>query len=171
MLTDTERRATNAQYMREHRQAWADAGFKPRQLMIHNLDREKVTAYADIIKYERMLKLINSNDKAAIEVAATRNIAKLPTYDVVEDFKTKVNNLNQNANAKAALTMFQAVQTYGKLHREHLAAARADEFDDAQAALAVAYGNLAHASYRLAKAYVSEVLEEQGAFSNDQENH
>lgn len=155
--TDTERKASAAEYMREHRAAWAAVGFKPSQVMLHKADRKKVTAYAELVKYERLLTLVKGNDEEAIDLAATRNTPKLPPYDVVEDFRERLANVD-NDGARSASQMFGAVRQYSKLHREHRAASNADEFDDQKAALAVVYGNLASAAFKVAKATVESAL-------------
>jgi hypothetical protein len=159
METDTERRASAAGYMREHRAAWRSAGFKPSQMMLHEADRKKVTAYMELVKYERLLTLVKGKDEEAVDLAATRNTPKLPPYDIVEDFRAKLENVDNDA-ARSANQLFGAVRHYSKLYREHKAASNLDEFDDEKAALAVVYGNLASAAFKLAKATVESALEE-----------
>ena len=158
MQTKTQERSVAAAYMREHRAAWRSAGFSPVSSMAHEDDKAKLTAFADVTKFEKMLSLVNADDPDAIDLAATRNSPRLPTFDMVEDVKEKAEKLSMlktsKGRANQAQSLLVAVRNYGTKHRDQLAVSRTDELDDKAKALSVIYANLATATYRLAEAMV-----------------
>jgi len=158
METRTTKAAEAAAYMREHRAAWRAAGFATMSSMVHEDDKPKLSAYSDLTKFEKLLSLVNADDDEAIDLAATRNTPKLPTFDMVEEVRDLADKLSKvgksKGNADMAQSLMRSVRNYGEKHRTHLAASKADEMDDKSRALAVIYGNLAVATYRLANAIV-----------------
>ena len=156
MKTETQTRADAAAYMREHRQAWRASGFAPMSSMVHEDDKPKLAAFADVTKFEKLLSLINADDAEAIDLAATRNTPRLPTFDMVEDVKDLAEKqllLNTTKGSAAhAQSLLGTVKNYSSKARKHKAASEADEMDDKSHALAVVYGNLTVATFKLADA-------------------
>lgn len=156
MKTETQTRADAAAYMREHRHAWRASGFAPMSSMVHEDDKPKLAAFADVTKFEKLLSLINAGDAEAIDLAATRNTPRLPTFDMVEDVKDLAEKqllLNTTKGSAAhAQSLLGTVKNYSGKARQHKAVSEADEMDDKARALAVVYGNLTVATFKLADA-------------------
>ena len=158
MKTMTQSKADAAAYMREHRAAWRAAGFAPMSSMVHDDDKPKMSAFADVTKFEKLLSLVNKDDEDAIELAATRNTPRLPTFDMVEDVKDLAERqmlLKATRNAaEQAQSLLNTVKNYSNKARNFKKASEADELDDKSRALSVVYGNLTVATFRLAEALV-----------------
>lgn len=156
--THTQSSADAAEYMRQHRAAWRSAGFAPMSSMVHEDDKPKLAAYADLTKFEKMLSLVNADDEDAIDLAATRNMPRLPTFDMVEDVRDMAEKQLMLKPSKTAATQAQAllaaVKKYSAKSRNFKQAADADELDDKSRALAVVYSNLTSATFKLADALV-----------------
>lgn len=157
MKTQTQSKAEAAAYMREHRAAWRSAGFAPMSSMVHDDDKPKLAAFADITKFEKLLSLINADDPDAIDLAATRNTPRLPTFDMVEDVRDLAEKQMLLKETKGIATQAQSllstVKTYSTKARQYRHTVDADELvDDKARALAVVYGNLTVSTFRLAEA-------------------
>jgi len=158
MKTQTQFKADAAAYMREHRAAWRSSGFAPMSSMVHEDDKAKLTAFSDITKFEKLLSLVNAEDQDALDLAATRNTPRLPTFDMVEDVKELAERQLMLKPTKGAATQAQSllgsVKNYSAKARQYKQASLADELDDKARALAVIYSNLTVSTFKLAEALV-----------------
>ena len=142
--------------MREHRAAWRSGGFAPMSSMVHEDDKPKMAAFADVTKFEKLLSMINQDDEDAIDLAATRNTPRLPTFDMVEDVRDLAEKMllvkETNGIATQVKSLLNTVKNYSTKARQFKQASEADELDDKDRALAVVYGNLTVSTFKLAEA-------------------
>lgn len=155
-MPDTDRRGAAAYYVTKMRQAWASCGYKQTTLMVHENDKAQVSALADVIKFERLLKLVEANDGTAIELAASRNAAKLPTYDAVADLEGDLEGVMDKRVAADVNAWLKAVSTHSKDASAYKRVSAMDELDDVAKAKAVIYSHLAAAAVRMADALIEE---------------
>lgn len=151
--TKTHERAMNATYTRAYRKAWSKVGFIPKQIYIHKLDKPLLTAYADILKFERLIDMIKEDDVEATDFAASRNKKKPPSYAVIKDVIDKVEGVDTSL-AREARAMVTALDTYTKKAESYGRLAAEDELNDKAFALSICYTNLAYSAFMYAKACV-----------------
>tara|TARA_R110000868_G_scaffold96392_2_gene265164 strand:+ start:1619 stop:2131 length:513 start_codon:yes stop_codon:yes gene_type:complete len=156
METRTQTNATAAAYMREHRAAWRGAGFAPMSAMVYESDRPKIVAFADVTKYETLLALVIEGDSEAIDLAATRNVPKMPTYDMVTDVLERSEKMSETTGLKRSATevnaLLLAVRRYMAKFNKVKGAWDEDMANDLLRAKYVCYGNLAVSTFKLADA-------------------
>ena len=149
LKTKTQSAAASASYMREHRIAWREAGFASVTSMAHEKDTLRIRAHVNIIKFERLLSLIEDGDTTAISLTFSRNTPKMPPFDVMKDLEARV---NIQANAGKAGAKYSKKAVAGRIALE-------DDFNnDALRARNVVYGNLAVATYKLAEALLASPM-------------
>lgn len=158
-VSKTARKAMVAAAMSNLREAWKDADFYPVSTMAHAKDKQKITAYANLTRFERLLELVkDQHDDYAIELAATRNTPRLPTYDMVDTVKEKLEQDTLSEGIKNQVkALLGSVNTYSKKYRIHKAAADEDKLNDDMKALSVIYANMAVAAFKLAEALANDV--------------
>lgn len=153
MDTETQKRAYAAAYMKEHRAAWRSSGFTPVSSMVHREDKAKLAAYSEMIKFEKLLSLVNADKAEAVDLAATRNTPKLPTYDMVQEIEGMIERPGTAPRAAEQIkALLSGLGAHSKKHRKYRLLADDDPLDDESKAKAVIYGNLAKATYKLAYA-------------------
>ena len=96
------------------------------------------------------------NGEDAIDLAATRNTPRLPTFDMVEDVRDLAEKMllvkETNGIATQVKSLLNTVKNYSTKARQFKQASEADELDDKDRALAVVYGNLTVSTFKLAEA-------------------
>tara|TARA_R110000764_G_C11000878_1_gene382188 strand:- start:1407 stop:1919 length:513 start_codon:yes stop_codon:yes gene_type:complete len=160
LKTKTQSAAASASYMREHRIAWREAGFASVTSMAHEKDTLRIRAHVNIIKFERLLSLIEDGDTTAISLTFSRNTPKMPPFDVMKDLEARV-NIQANAGKAGAMEANKLIPAIAKYSKKAVAGriALEDDFNnDALRARNVVYGNLAVATYKLAEALLASPM-------------
>lgn len=151
--TRSETLGSDALYMREFRAAWKQGGFTQVNLMIHQDDREEITAMLDVMKFEKMIEGVNAGDENYINLAASRNTAGVPNLLDVESLRINLVDSGlskeREKQAKDLLTAFTVSLRKRNLYHE---ASRDNRFEEKTRALAVCYSNLCSALLRYANA-------------------
>ena len=153
----------NAAYMRELRKQWAEIGFTQFSALVHKDDRKKIAATLNIIRFERLLKMIETSDET-LYLASTRNMPKLPSMVKQSHLNERIDNFavehfEDNAAARKA-GQFRArldkAQTYAKKATALHSAYRVDPDSDETIAKAVIFGNLCVQTIKLLEAELDE---------------
>tara|TARA_R110000851_G_scaffold325604_1_gene493693 strand:+ start:10210 stop:10710 length:501 start_codon:yes stop_codon:yes gene_type:complete len=157
MLTKTQTNATAAAYMREHRLAWKEAGFSGITNMAHENDAARVQSYTTLLKFERLLMLVNAGDEEAIKLAISRNTPKMPMFDEMKTLEDRVAAAIKNGKTGAteAKGMLAAVHKYAKKASMYRAVVDDDYTNLAAKAHSLIYSNLAGAAYKMVAALLS----------------
>lgn len=153
--TSTEVNARAANYMREHRRAWKEAGFPQVSMMVHEEDKDMLLSFSAMLKYERLLKKVEAGDSQAIELAVGRKVNKMPGFEDVLDVEAKIEKAENEVNKTQASLLLKAAGNYLKKYRAHKVLADDDDMDDVARAKSVVYGNLVNVTVQYASALIN----------------
>lgn len=163
----------SSDYVRRNRKLWSAAGFNQLTTGVHNDDRELILAYAELVKNERMLALVDEADSTAIiRFVATRNMsrrAKLEEMEEIDAALEKLDKTNQMLARRARSALHSS-----KVHRNKAKKAgvlmQAEPANQEHEARLVAHNNIAASYVRYAKALVEHKYPQSGELGDEPED-
>lgn len=163
----------SSDYVRRNRKLWSAAGFNQMTTGVHVDDRELILAYAELVKNERMLSLVDEADSAAIvRFVATRNMSRRAKLEEMEEIDAALENLDKK-NQMLARRVRSALHS-SKVHRKKAKRAgmlmQAEPANQEHEARLVAHNNIAAAYVRYAKALVEHKYPQSGEFEDESED-